>query len=149
MKKGFTLVELLVVIGMLMLPMGSVSSAVMSARNRAKIAKATATCQEMTNAILAFENYRSLADKATGDTWKEVKRNEIRFLLGEESSASGEKIPVLFNADIAKNELKDPWGNPYWYKIVRKTQKIKDTAASTLRTQVFFPNFNRRLAGED
>ena len=57
MKKGFTLIELLVVIGMIAVLTGAASSAVMKARKRSQIARAEAETQEMTNAILAYENY--------------------------------------------------------------------------------------------
>ena len=57
MKRGFTLVELLVVIAMLMLLVGAVTSSVTRAQKRAKIVQATAEAQEITNAILAYENY--------------------------------------------------------------------------------------------
>ena len=57
-SSGFTLVELLVVIAMLMLLAGAVTSSVASAQRRAKIAQATAEAQEMTNAIRAFEHFQ-------------------------------------------------------------------------------------------
>ena len=155
MKKGFTLVELLVVIAMLMLLMGSVTSALMSARRRAKIAKATATCQEMTNAILAYENYArdySLESKATGDSWKEATKNDLAFILGEESLQQGQgsgKIPVLYNAEIKGSVILDPWGHPYYYRIKKGGGgQIESDTASTINTCVMFPNYNRRLAGE-
>ena len=57
MKKGFTLVELLVVIGMIAVLTGAASSAVMKARTRSQIARAETEVREMTNAILAYENW--------------------------------------------------------------------------------------------
>ena len=72
MKKGFTLIELLVVIGMIAVLTGAVSSSVMKARKRAQIARAEAETQEMTNAILAYENYdddHSLKSYQTSKAW--------------------------------------------------------------------------------
>ena len=156
MKKGFTMVELLVVIAMLMILMGSVTSALMGARKRSKIAKATATCQEMTNAILAYENYAqgySLETKATGESWKEATKGDLGFILGEESVQQGAgsgKIPVLFNAEIKGNVILDPWNHPYRYRIKRTaSQNVEDElAGKTVETCVMFPNYNRRRAGE-
>ena len=156
MKRGFTMVELLVVIAMLMVLMGSVTSAIMSARKRSKIAKATVACQEMTNAVLAYENYAqgySLENKATGDSWKEATRGELGFILGEESLQQGAgsgKIPVLYNAEFKGNEMLDPWNMPYRYRIKRAaSQDVEDDLeGKTVETCVMFPNYNRRRARE-
>ena len=156
MKKGFTMIELLVVIAMLLVLMGSVTSALVSARRRANIAKATTVCQEMTNAILAYENYAkgySLETKATGDSWKEASRGDLGFILGDESLQQGAgsgKIPVLFNADFKGNVMLDPWNHPYRYRIKRaSSQNVDDDlAGKTVETCVMFPNYNRRRAGE-
>ena len=155
MKKGFTLVELLVVIAMLMMLMGSVTSALMNARRRSKIAKATAACQEMTNAILAYENYArdyTLESKATGDSWKEATKTDLAFILGEENIQQGQgsgKIPVLYNAEFKGTTFLDPWGNPYWYRIKKGSGgQIRSESASTINTCVMYPNYNRRRAGE-
>lgn len=156
MRKGFTLVELIVVIGMLMVLMGSVSSAVMSAQRRAKIAKATAACQEMTNAILGYENYAknmTLSDKATGNSWQEANQNALGFILGRENAqrgSAGGKIAVLYNGEVEKRsgKLLDPWGHPYQYKIVEGDGNIEDRLVKGgLSTAVAFPNFNRCRAG--
>ena len=145
MKKGFTLVELLVVIGMLLVLMGAVTSSLMAARRRAKIAKATAFCQEMTNAFLALENYGVLSQAQSGD-WQPATPGAaaVKLLLGEGAAANGGKIPVLFNATA----FVDPWGRPYYYKVAPASFTIKDTAANIVNTAVAFPNYNRMKAGE-
>ena len=157
MKRGFTLIELIVVIAMLMLLAGSVTTAVANAQKRAKIAKATATCQELTNAILAYENYAkdySLESKATGESWKEATNGDLGFVLGEENIQVGEgsgKIPVLFQAEIKGDAIMDPWNHPYRYKIARRGGNIYETAEdrAQLRTGVFIPNYYRRRPWED
>ena len=156
MKRGFTLIELIVVIAMLMLLAGSVTTAVANAQKRAKIAKATATCQEITNAILAYENYAkdySLESKATGESWKDATRGDLGFILGDESlqvGVGGGKIPVLYNAEIKGNAIMDPWNHPYRYKIARRNENIDQTAEdrAPLRTGVFMPNYYRRRSWE-
>ena len=146
MKKGFTLVELIVVIAMLMILAGSVTSALMGARKRAKISKATVACQEMTNAILAYENYAKLEDKASSGSWQIANKNSMRFILGGEKADNGEDIPVLYNADIRGTQMLDPWGKPYYFRIQSKgSQNVDDSLANqSVRTCVLFPNFNRR-----
>ena len=57
MKRAFTLVELLVVVGMIAILTGAVGVSVSDARARAREMKALAEVKEMTNAILAYENY--------------------------------------------------------------------------------------------
>jgi len=149
-KKGFTLIELIVVIGMLMLLAGSVTSALASARKRAKISKATVTCQEMTNAILAYENYakdRSLDVLAKGGGWQPASKGNLQPILGGGKSESGDAMPVLFNADIKGSQILDPWGNPYYYRVQKASagNVDADLANKQVETCVFFPNFNRRL----
>ena len=148
MKKGFTLVELLVVIAMLLLLMGSVTTAVTSAQRRAKVVQATAEAQEMTNAILAYENFgKNYSLENHKMEAQEATEGNMAFILGQENSQEGEsgKIPVLFNASIRNGAIRDPWGRPYLVTI-RPTEKFKNESDSTdnLRSYVAFPNFNRR-----
>lgn len=140
-KGGFTLVELLVVIAMLMLLAGSVTSAVVKAQKRSKITAATTVVQEMTNAILAYENYGELDEMSD----QETTRGKIKFLLGE-TSEDGRKVPVLFNAALKGDRVLDPWGHPY--RITIKKGRISGVQTKTMKTCVFFPNYCRRQAGE-
>lgn len=156
MRKGFTLIELLVVSAMLMLLAGAVTSATVSAQRRAKIAKATAACREMTNAILAYENYAENytfeQNKLTGTSWHPADTKFLSFILGEENmkNGTGEKIPVLYNGEVTKGVLLDPWKNPYLVRIEKSSVSTlqRRGKATSLKTCVMFPNFRRRLAGE-
>ena len=156
MRRGFTLVELLVVMAMIMLLAGAVTSATMSAQRRAKISKATTACREMTNAILAYENYAEdytfEADKITGDSWREADAGFLSFILGEENvnNGTGGKIPVLYNGEVRNGKFLDPWNRPYLVRISKSssTSLKRGGKATTLKTSVMFPNFRRRLAGE-
>jgi len=148
-KKGFTLIELIVVIAMIMLLAGSVTSALASARKRAKISKATVACQEMTNAILAYENYakdHSLEKQVTGG-WQPATRGSLQFILGGVKAENGDDVPVLFNAEIRGTQMLDPWGEPYYFRVQKATggNVDDDLANKAVETCVFFPNFNRRL----
>ncbi|MBR2837712.1 MAG: prepilin-type N-terminal cleavage/methylation domain-containing protein [Kiritimatiellae bacterium] len=144
MRRGFTLIELLVVIGMIAVLMGSIGSGMNQARRRAMIAKATQDAKEMTNAILAFENYakgHSLANYATG-SWRDTTEGSMSMILGGEQSDSGEEVPVLYNAHIRNGQILDPWGNPYQY-LIRQAGSISPPRESGFQTAPSLPNFYR------
>lgn len=155
MKRGFTLIELLVVIGMIAVLTGAASSSVMKARKRSQIGRAETEVREMTNAILAYENYdkdHSLAKYATGKRWTEAKRDGLKFILGEENDAQGNKIPVLFNAAVAgKSSILDPWGTPYEFMIVDAGDAVKkaDDVGRSLKTFMYMPNLYWQKGGQD
>ena len=56
-KRGFTLVELIVVIAMIAVFMASVGTAVGKTRERARVEKARGDVKVLSQAILAWENY--------------------------------------------------------------------------------------------
>ena len=155
-RGGFTMVELLVVIGMLLLLAGSVTTSIGSASRRAKIQQATTEIQEMTKAILAYENYgrvneESPLSKHKTSSWAECSESKMAFILGQETLKNGQNgnIPVLYNAEIRKGAICDPWGNPYRVMIREATIDPKEASDdSNLRSFVMFPNFNRIPADE-
>lgn len=155
-KKGFTMVELMVVIGMLLLLVGAVSSSVSAAHRRARVQQATTVAQEMTKAILAFENFGSMKDdefdsplKAYACERKEATETDMAFILGQVKRTDGQKgnVPVLFNANIVAGAIRDPWGNPFRVTIRRSDVTIKNNV-KPLQTAVSFPNFNRIPANQ-
>lgn len=100
-------------------------SAVGRARARSRIAKATQEIKELTNAVLAYEQYaqnRSLSGEETG--WTDCNESSLAMVLGGKSGANGERIPVLFNASLTRGEFRDPWGRPYQLKI-EKTDTLE------------------------
>ena len=140
---GFTLVELLVVIAMLMLLAGAVTSSVASAQRRAKIAKATSEAQEMTNAILAYEHAGGSMQPLNKVPATEAN---LAFLLGE-GKADGQSLGVLFNASIKNGSFLDPWGHPYYVTVkVGRAIRPETDSSDNLESYVAFPNFNRRPA---
>ena len=145
---GFTLVELLVVIAMLMLLAGAVTSSVASAEKRAKISKATAEAKEMTNAILAYQHFGDKYKMPIYQNGVEANQKSLSFILGGDKGPNGETIPVLYNASVASDgKILDPWGKAYVVTI-RKGDQIKAETDSTddLKSYVAFPNFNRHPA---
>ncbi len=141
MKRAFTLVELLVVMGMIAMLTGAVGSSVSAARSRARVAKAQAEVKEMTNAILAAENFTELPTMDQAN----ATRDNLKFILGGETGDNGEKIPVLYNGNVGKDGvLRDPWNRPYIVTIRQGNAKVTfSTASQNMRTGYFLPNFYR------
>ena len=149
MRKGFTMVELMVVIAMLMVLAGSVGVGVSSAQKNARKAKATATVRELTNAILAYEN-ASKDHKLPSMPGVDVEESKLAFLLGKgEVGIANRKIQVLFNADMRGGKLYDPWGTPYRILIKETGAKIEDDAVSSISATTFMPNFWRLNADDE
>lgn len=149
MRRGFTLIELLVVIAMIAVLIGSVGSSMNQARRRAQISKATQDAKEITNAILAFENYakgRSLKNYATG-SWKKTTETSLSMILGQEDSEGGERVPVLYNAQIVNGLILDPWGNPYEF-MIKRVGSIAPPNRTSFQTAPSLPNFYRLLDEE-
>ena len=149
-RGGFTMVELLVVIAMLMLLAGAVTTSITSAQRRAKIVQATAEAQEMTNAILAYGHFGEGYSLGNHKMEKQpAAEGNMAFILGEEASPSGSgKTPVLYNASIRGGKLLDPWGHAYLVTIREgKSFKNETDNSDQLKSVVAFPNFNRRPAG--
>lgn len=148
-RNGFTMVELLVVIAMLMILAGSITSSVGSASRRAKIQQATTELQEMTKAILAYENYGRVNEDSPLSSHlmeeKEATESNMGFILGQETLKNGQSgnIPVLFNAEIKNGAIRDPWGNPYRVTIRQAKIDPKEASSDKPESYVMFPNFNR------
>lgn len=155
MRKGFTLIELLVVVAMIMILIGTLVVSVEQARTRARIAKATQEAKELTNAILAYEQYapnRSLQSVATGGGWVECNEGSLKMVLGGMSGDSGERIPVLFNASLTGGRMLDPWGRPYEL-LIEKTSSLSGGGDDEERNTRFvmapyLPNFFRLTDAE-
>ena len=143
MKKGFTLIELLVVIGMIAILTGAASSSVMKARKRSQIARAETEVREMTNAILAYENYAERHELPESG-WTKADSGNLKFILGDAKDGNGNPVPVLYNASVAGNGmLLDPWGKQYEFMIVKAGEAVKDrdeVGKGTLETFLYVPN---------
>ena len=145
MRRGFTLIELLVVIAMLSILMGAVTSSVGQSRRRTKITKATQDMKEITNAILAYQNYapdRTLEKEVTG-SWKDAGKTELAMILGNRQTEGGGRVPVLYNAQIRGESVVDPWGTPYQFIIKKLTTQSDDSEPLNFVTAPSLPNFFR------
>ena len=135
-SNAFTLVEMLVVIGMLSILMGSAFSGIGQARNQARVARANAEVRELFNAWLSYE--------ASFDDWPvNLSGNQIdataanlKELLGD----NDQKI-VYLNAQLSNGAFRDPWGTPYQIRLLSDTAdtKVREEFAAT----VTFPNRQR------
>lgn len=150
-KRGFTLVELLVVIGMIVLLTGAMATSVAGGIKRARVQKATAEVKAIAQAILAYEN-----ETRNGDdhelpvlSQKDCDQSSIGFLLGRETSQSG-KIPVLLMASLSGGgKMLDPWGHPYKVTIRKNSFRPNfKTMSGSLQTGFYLPNFYRLREGE-
>ena len=155
-KSGFTIIELLTVISLILLLMGAVTASVTGARRRAKIQQAITEAQQLTDAILGYENFgrpgssSPLEDKKTEQSWKVATEGDMSFVLGKDKNPSGEGVlPVLFNGAVTGGAIRDPWGNPYRYRILSASVNPDDDHEGDQGEAAFaFPNINRIPADE-
>lgn len=148
-RSGFTMVELLIVVAMIMLLAAALTSSISGANKRAKIQACITEAQEMTNAILAYENYAPDHELKEMDDQVATK-SSVGFILGDGKNAlNNGKLPVLYRGAVsAGGEILDPWGRPYRVTIRHGMIKPKDKGKNTLGSFVVFPNYNRRPADE-
>ena len=149
MKRGFTLIELIVVIGMLMVLMGAAATSVNGARKRAMISRAQTETQELTKAILAYANYTEdgTLSEVTGLNDTPATESNLKFVLGKVTKR-GSTVPVLYNASVSKSgQFLDPWGRPYRV-TVKKGERITPPGVPAMDVGVFYPNWHRIEVGE-
>lgn len=156
-KRGFTIIELLTVIAMILALTAAVTASVTGARRRAKVQQAIAEAQQLTDAILAYENFARpgsaspLEGKATGQSWQEATEGELKFVLGNDKMPNGQEgnVPVLYNGAVSGGKIRDPWGNAYRYRILSSSVNPDDDHDGDQGEAAFaFPNINRIPADE-
>ena len=142
-KRGFTLVELVVVIAMIAIFMASVGAAVGKTHERARLEKARSDVKVISQAILAWENYsRNGKHELREMNDEEADSSSLDFLLGQGESATSGNIPELFQAQLsAGGKIRDPWNRPYIVRI--KEGKIDRPENLDLGTCYYLPNFYR------
>ena len=136
-ERGFTLVELIVVIAMIAVFMAAVGTAVGKTRERARIEKARSDVKVISQAILAWENYsRNGKHELMELSDVEADSSSLSFLLGQGN------IPALILASLsAGGKMRDPWNRPYLLRI--KEGKINRPENLDLGTCYFLPNLYR------
>jgi len=136
-NKGFTLVEMLTVVGMIGILMATSATAVSRARVYARVAKANTETRQLIGAWLAYE--------AAYDGWptdlpsdgKEIEATQanLKELLGE-----GQNRVVFLNAQMINGAFRDPWGSPYKLRFMPRT---RDPLADQFSAAISFPNRGR------
>lgn len=143
MKRAFTLIELLTVVGMIAILVGALSTSFTSARRQARIQKATADVKVISQAILAYENWsRGGQYQLDPMERRDADSGSLGFLLGQQAAESGGKIPAMLMAQLqGGGKLRDPWGTPY--KVTIRQGTISAAQGVSLQTGYFLPNFYR------
>lgn len=150
MRRAFTLVELLVVVGMIAVLSGAIVTSVSKANKRARLSKANVEVRELTNAIVSYQNFTkdgslaAVASSLGGSTVAATKSN-VGFVLGEplgDIRGSSDTFPVLYNGSLV-----DPWGNPYMV-TVHEGEAIQPPGVPSVELRLFYPNWHRLSEGE-
>ena len=155
-RKAFTLVELLVVVGMIAILMGALVSAVQGARARARIQKATNDVKVISQAILAYEIWNgdelpTMGSRGRAASGVDASASSLDFLIGKGNAqgvaggSGSSQLPVLLMAQLRSGgNIVDPWGTPYKVTIAESKANIKlKTVTGALSTGYWLPNFYR------
>lgn len=148
-KKGFTLVEVLVVLFVIGMVMAIMTTSFMSAQEKAKVEKAEAEVRSIHEAILSYQNFDEDHELPTMKD-QDADKTTLGFLLGDGGSNDAGKIPATLMAQIESDgSIRDPWGTPYKVSISEGNADIKITSkASNMKTGYHLPNFYRLSAEE-
>ncbi len=135
---AFTLIEMMIVTGMLGVLMGVTFSGLGQARKQAKITKANAEIRELMNAWLAYEAaYDDWPLEMKGDMIEATEENLKELLDGNQDQT------VYLNANMERGAFRDPWGMPYRFRLVYEDDQNKMT--EDFEATVTFPNRHRHL----
>ncbi len=123
-------------------------TSISSARERARIQKATSDVKVISQAILAYETWNR--DELPTMTRADADSSSLGFLIGKGGArgASGaqseSELPVLLMAQLRGGKMLDPWNRPYKVTIKETGFTIKTrTVTGTLNTGYWLPNFYR------
>jgi len=138
-SNAFTLVELLVVLGMISILMGVTFTGIGKARTQARIAKANSEVRTLMNAWLSYE--ASYDDWPVAIQGREIDAEEsaLKELLGDNQSKT-----VFLNVQLLNGAFRDPWGTPYRFRLLQDTggeNQVTDGFGSAIT----FPNRQRLI----
>ena len=144
-KRGFTLMELMVVIAMIGIIMAALVTSTAAARERTRREKALSEVKTITQAILAYENVAQSGELPTMEN-RDADDNSLGFITGKGGeSRYGGKVGSMLAAIYRKGgKMTDPWGTPYKITIRASAASVRiESAAGAMQTGYYFPNFYR------
>jgi len=135
---AFTLIEMMIVTGMLAVLMGVAFSGFGQARRQSKITKANSEIRELMNAWLAYEAaYDDWPLELKGDEIEATEENLKELLDGNQDQT------VYLNATMDRGAFRDPWGVPYRFRLILEDNQNRKT--EDFEATVTFPNRQRLL----
>lgn len=144
-KKGFTLMELMVVIAMIGIIMAAVVTSTAGAQERARREKALSEVKTVHQAILSYETVAKNGELPTMEN-RDADSGALGFLVGKGGQSKyGDKIGALLEASFKRGgRMLDPWGTPYKISIRASGASVKlESASGSMQTGYYFPNFYR------
>ena len=140
-KSGFTLLEMLVVVGILGILMATAVAGMAQAKRQGRTAKAHADIRALVNAWFAYEaandDWPANINNVKGDP-VETSEDVLKELIGK-----GKDQRVYLNAPIRNGYFRDPWGTPYKLKITSQDLDKETNISDVFSAAVTFPNRNR------
>lgn len=137
-KQGFTLVEMLAVVTIIVILAGASVSGIRQARNVARNAKAESEARELVNAWLQYFNLRGEWPSGIANQSKvESTYKNLKPITEPSSETKGIVLFNLTERTDGKNTMLDPWGNPYILNF--KPKKDSSEHKSSLYSCVAFP----------
>jgi len=130
-RKGFTLVEMLVVVAIIAVLVAALIPRFMNYTERAREARAMADINTMRDIIIAWS-----ADEGNG----QLPINSNDPTIPNSIAAVLQKHGIKWTGDA--NGIVDPWGHPYYYQQIIQTVTFDDLNKHTPQYNVFNPYLN-------
>lgn len=141
---GFTLIETLVVMTIVLLLMSIMLPAASLARQKAKRAKALAESKELTRAWQAYwTTYGKYPDGVS-----EMNSAAVAILDGTDSGANPDQVRFMdFPQAAGERGFRDPWGNVYRVrlKVEANAAAVQEHYKQVFRARVYLNNWQRRM----
>ena len=153
-RRGFSLVELLVVMGIITILMAMVVGAAFAARQNAFRGKAQAEIRELTNAMKAYAiSYGGWPPEiqaawANAETPIQMGETTLQSLRGVDTGDTGSNQREIVFLELSDRQLRngmyvDPWGTPYEMYFTTMGQADLPKMLFYFKTAVSFPMRDR------